>query len=367
MARKSSRTAPAPNRKGPRSPIVDHKTSNGHPQKQPPIDNPTNSPTANTAGGVTQSGAAEGNSCSTSSNGESDGEGSDADTSDGDEEIDDAGDGDVLAPSGLAVEECEDQAGHPIIHGERQSATEQREKVQTNGVSGPTSSSRVPKQIRRSGRKTPKQQTDDESDDECYDGVDDIIDSDEGEPDVEKLEEMNIIQSAECEASSKILVRASSKAMSETSEPWEGFDIDGGLSFSDVPYFDEQYGRTYPYPGILDSEVQPFQDTSVFEGFDSLPSRARSGSPPTRRVHFREPLIPRSDSSDIFSNDEDLNGLFSSTTAENSRPPETSSRSADDNGLDDGDDESIGGNSSGYESGFFEMAGSSTLILLSFS
>ena len=364
MARKSSRTAPTPNRKAPGSLILDHEASHGHPQKQPRIDHSSNGPTAKTANAVTQSTAAEGGSCNASSDGESDGEGSGAGASDEDGEVDDVGNGDALAPSGLATERCGDQAGRPIGNSEKQSASERSQRAQKHGASGPGSRSQIPPQIRRSGRRTAIEKEDYNSGDDGYNGVDDITDLEEGEPEVERLDEMDIIESEQCGAPSKMPVRAS-KAMSETSDTWEGFDIDNSLFLTDVPYFDEQYGRTDQ--GILDSEVELFQNTSVFDGFASLPSLPRSRSPPARRVHFREPLMPQSDSSDIFSNDEDLNGLFSSSAGVKPGPPELSSRGTDEIDEDDGDNESAGGNSSGYESGFIEMAGSSTLILLSFS
>ena len=289
------------------------------------------------------------------------GEVGDADSSEADEDDDgdddEDGDGDVIAPPGRTTKDHGDQAGHLVTRGEQQRICKAGKGTSAGKI---RNNNPLRQHIKTSKRNKLIPNEDHDSDDEAYNGVDDISDSDEDEPDMEKLEEKNIIESEEGERISRVVTTTSGRA-NETSDIWEGFDIDGGLFMSDVPYFDEQYGRTDQC--IFDSDLELFQTTSVFNDVEPTQSltQSPSPSPTTRRVHFREPVFPPSNRSNIVSNDEDLNGLFNPSKDLGMGPAELSYlRGKCDN---DGYEDSSEGNSSGYESGLIDMASSSTLTL----
>ena len=222
---------------------------------------------------------------------------SEADEDDGEDR-----DGDAIAPSDHTSTERGDQAGLLLPENEQQKihsagADYTSEIRERNLIPGQSSISRL--ESMTSSKLC-------ESDDEAYNGVDEISDSDEDEPDVEMLEERNIIESEEAGCASKAATTTPTQT-SESSDIWDGFDVDEGLYMNDIPYFDEQYGRTDQ--GILDNEIELFQLTSVFDDIEPSPLPQ---SPPSsaRRVHFREPVPPPSEGSDIPCVDEDLNGLF---------------------------------------------------------
>lgn len=238
------------------------------------------------------------------------GDDSGADAAESDEGNDEDGDGDAFAPSGRATEGRGVQAGHNNV----------------NSINYEYGS------------------------DDVYDCVDMISDSDEDGPKVEKREEKNIVESEEDGDLNTV------SAHVETSDGWEGFDLDDGLFLADVPYFDEQYGRSEP--GVLASEMELFKSASVFDDFTPPPL---SQSP--RRVRFKEPVIPASDTSDIMSDDEDLNGLFNTPEGQ-SMPTGAYLTSESQNNEDDEYERSSCGSSSGYESGFGDLIHSAKLILL---
>ena len=268
-----------------------------------------------------------------------------ANESEADEGDDENGDGDVPAPSDHANKECDDQAGHLIAEGEQQSAYGSRA----------ISAANIPKharfqleQLAASRRKFRSPFCDSHDDD--YNGVDEISGSDEDEPDVEKLEEKVIIESEEAGHISKVPASTPGKT-SESSDEWEGFDIDDSLLMSDVPFFDEQYGRTDQ--GILDSQMNLFQNTSVFDEIDPSPSLPQSPPPSARRLHFQKPVLSPSDSSNDATVDDGLNGLFNLSVApdeEVAAPPTFGGNDENDQGMNN--EANSGGYLSGYECGF---------------
>jgi len=341
MARKSGRTTNAGASATPASSTNDHDSSHKQSQKQPRIEQPGNGFTNTTTNHPTQAKGPLANTHRSSCSAEEGNEGSsDDDAAKADGEDDEDAQSDALAPSGRTTKESGDQAGHLVAEFEKHAPIE---KSLNNGGGGPEIRRPTPKEAGVSRRTAATESEGCDSDKEAYDGVDDISDTDEGEPDVEKLEEKRIIELAE-----------GGDAVSEAgaSDIWEGFEIDNGLFMSDVPYFDEQYGRTDQ--GILDSEMELFQNTSVFDDLEEpIPSLPQPKLPPRRRVHFREPVLPPwSETSDVISDDEDLNGLFNSSLGQDTEGGQTLSRVRQGNSEDEDEDDSSGGNSSGYESGF---------------
>ena len=267
---------------------------------------------------------------STSSGDDADGDVSNADVAEPDEDSDEDEEGDAFAPSG-PIEEHGDQAGR-INHdsSDRESALEERSGHGPTAFMGKTESIEAGLTLR-------------DSDDDVYNRVDLISDSEEDEPNFEQLEERNIIESEEAE------IPNNTPAYLEASDGWEGFELEDGLLLEDVPFFDERNGPTHS--NILDSEMELFQSASIFEGFPSPPQPSPF---PTRRVRFKEPIAQLSNDSDMDSDNEDINVLFSSAVT----PFLPSGR---DMGLDgpysdyEDDDGSSLGSSSGYESGWLNL------------
>ncbi|CAD6566705.1 MAG: hypothetical protein ASARMPRED_000117 [Alectoria sarmentosa] len=226
-------------------------------------------------------------SCSASSGDDADGDVSNADAAEPDEESDEDGESDAFAPSGRAIQEHGDQAGdidEDISNPE--SAFKGKKNLGLTALKGNTKAIKARLTMR-------------DSDDDFYNRVDLISDSEEDEPNVEQLEERNIIESEEADDVN------TAPAHLETLDGWEGFELEDGLFLEDIPYFDEQYGRTDS--NILDSEMELFQSASMFNGFPSPPPP----SPSPRRVRFKEPISQLSNDSDIDSDNGDINVLFS--------------------------------------------------------
>jgi len=119
------------------------------------------------------------------------------------------------------------------------------------------------------------------SDDDDYNGVDLISDSDEGEPDLEKLEERMIIDSEE--ENEKIIFPLPSPfyAPGTSSDDWQGFQLDDGLFTSDVPFFDDQIGHI---------ESEHFATVPNSDSTTVPRQRSSSSPPPARRVRFADDL-----------------------------------------------------------------------------
>ena len=287
-----------------------------------------------------QRGALSGASARKSS-GEDEGEAdvSETDVTDAEEDNDDDDDGDVLAPSDRAMGVHGDQAGPANNHGD------QKLRPLEEGDGACFENSAVDfKQTGTSIRNTGSQKEGCDSDDELYNKVNLVSDAEEGESDIEKSEEKDIIQSREGNNTTRLPAAVSISA-TEASDDWAGFDLEDDLFSTNISHFDEQYGANEL--SILESGVELFNSTGVFADFTSLPSLPASPTPTPRRVRFKEPILPSNDDSDIVSDEEDLNGLFNSAAA---MPPKDRSGLAQD--VDNNDDGSSVGSSSGYESGF---------------
>ena len=198
---------------------------------------------------------------------------------------------DGFAPSGNVAGKDEHQAGRFKEKMGPQETDTNKKRKRFSSASDCESSifyqSKSPKRIRKSKK------TEDTSDDEAYNGVDLISESEDEGPAVEQLEEKLIIDSEE------EMLTTLAMPLSDSSEDW-GFDLDGGLFLSDVAYFDEQYGRTDPV--TLANEIEIFNQTSVFDSFiDSPPT-----SPERRRVRFADsPSTSRNISNPLLSDSEE--------------------------------------------------------------
>lgn len=207
-------------------------------------------------------------------------------------------------------------------------------------------------------------------DDEDYNGVDLISDSDEEEPNLEKLEERMIIDSEEENEEAPFSAVGSLYAQDNSSDDWQGFHFDDGIFTSDIPFFEQGIGRIEPYPSAA---AQNSDDTTV-------PRRRSSSSPPpVRHVRFADDIssgfngIPTASSAnddifpDLFLNQDSLDPSFRQLI-ENDKDDNRQElidaglafRDAEEvedfqfekHGLEDGSS-SEAGSSSGYESRYF--------------
>ena len=273
----------------------------------------------------------------TSSNEEADG--SDSDGAEADLDDDDEEDADEMAPSDTIIQNSEDQTGHKIEMG--------MESIANIGEPHKCSPDNTANEERRaSRRKAPKSTRqmkgkNADSDEDDYNGVDLISDSEEEEPTVEQLEEKVIIESEEEYDGS---CKTPPILPSISSDGWTGFDLEGDLFLSDVPYFDEQIGRTDP--SILAEEIEIFNSTSFSQGFYDveLPPRLT----PPRRVRFAEDVQKSDKSSAVVSDmEQNHNQGYGSFGLDDGQE---GAGSANQNSEDD-DADSSSGRSSGYESG----------------
>ena len=268
-------------------------------------------------------------SSGTSNDDDADGDVSNADGAEPDDESDEDEESDAFAPSDRAIQEHADQAGHvngDIPHYEFNS---DRKPGDTS-----TAFQEKPEVVKASIAMG-------DSDDDVYNGVDMISESGEDEPNVEHVEERNIIESEETDGLNNV------PAKFESSDGWEGFELDDNLFLEDFPFFDEQYSRTDA--NILDGELELFQSASIVDEAP-LPSPSSSSS---RRVRFKEPISQISNDSDMDSDSRDINVLFSPDAT----PIVSSGGDIDmsDPCLDhEREDGSPVGNSSGYESGLHD-------------
>lgn len=258
-----------------------------------------------------------------SSDDDADGDVSNADAGEPDEESDEDGNGDAFAPSGRAIEEHGDQTGH--INGDdtdRRLVFEGKQRNDSTPIKGHVDVTETSVALH-------------DSDDDFYDGVDLISNSEEDEPHMEQLEEANILESEEANDLNI------PPAYLEASDGWEGFEIEDGLFLEDVPFFDEQYGRSDSH--VLDAEIELFRSASILDGFPS----PQQPSPSPRRVRFKEPISELSNDSDMDSDDGGINMLFATPIVPSSGNMSLSGPSL---GYEDDGGSSVG-SSSGYESG----------------
>lgn len=277
-----------------------------------------------------------------SSDDDADGDVSSADTAEPDDESDEDGEGDAFAPSDRAIEEHGDQAGH-ISEDISQHESIFYRKPSHSAPAFPDKTKAPEANI-----------TVGDSDSDVYNHVDLISESEEGEPNVEQVEERNIIESEEADDLN------TTSANIEASDGWEGLELDDGLFLEDVPFFDEQYCPTDS--NILDGELELFPSANIF---DELPSPLPP-SPSPRRVRFKEPISQLSNDSDMDSDSRDVNVLFSPVATP--IVPSGGDLNVDSQCLDhEDDDASSVGSSSGYESGLHSLILFAKLIFLLFS
>lgn len=341
MSRKSERNARASTGAASRSPDIDHTSGYKKSKRtQPRLEQSSNAYTESPPPKVS-SPSFEGThvSRSTSSGDDADGDMSNADTAEPDEDSDEDGERDAFAPSG-PIEEHGDQAGRI-----NRDSFDRESALEGNSNHGPTA-------FMGKSNNIEEKLTVRDSDDDVYNRVDLISDSEEDEPNLEQLEEKNIIDSEDADALD------TAPAYLEASDGWEGFELEDGLLLEDVPFFDEQYGPTDSK--VLSSEMELFQSESIFDRFQwpapPLPS-------PSRRVRFKEPIAQLSNDSDMDSDNGDINDLFS-PNATGALP---SGRDMDFDGPYseyEEDDGSSVGSSSGYESGWHNLNLSAKLTLL---
>ena len=269
-------------------------------------------------------------SSSTSNDDDADGDVSNADGTEPDDESDEDEESDAFAPSDRAIEEHADQAGH--VNGIVPHHESNLDRKPSNASTAFQDKTEVVTASITVG----------DSDDDVYNRVDLISDSEEDEPKVEHVEERNIIESEETDGLNNV------PANFEASDGWEGLELDDGLFLEDFPFFDEQYSRTDS--NILDGELELFQSASIV---DEAPLPSPSSSSP-RRVRFKEPVSQLWNDSDMDSDSRVINVLFS---------PDTTPIVPSDGDLDisapcldhEGDNGSPIGNSSGYESGLHDL------------
>lgn len=293
MSQKLMRQHRARSRAAPNPLAIDYEPGHKQPKKQPQM----HVSTANKA--VHKNRTINGTEGSFSHSGdEADGDEDVGDEDEDDEDEDE--DGDVFAPSGRTIEAHGDQTG--LCNAE---------------------------QI--------------DSDDEVYNGVDDISDSDAGEPEVERLEESDIIRSEEAHGSGK--PATFSGPTSDASDIWEGFDLEEPFFATEMPFFDE--GAEQAGSCFLDSQIDFNQADGPFDEAEPLASLSKPVSSARRRVHFDEPLFGASDSS--VTGDEDLNALFNTGMIASTEAILDFDFEGEENDVED--DGSSVGSSSGYESG----------------
>ncbi|MCJ1396930.1 hypothetical protein MMC11_000122 [Xylographa trunciseda] len=282
---------------------------------------------------------------------------------DGDNEEDDD-ETEAFAPSGMTTN------NHGRQTGRRHAEPTTRHLSKSNKRRWSTSGDEE-EQIGRSG-KVPRLAQDHttstaQSEDEDYNGVDLISDSDEGEPTLEKMEERMIIDSEEENGGGVVSRNFPTSPPSTTSEDWRGIGFGDDSFLSDIPFFDEQIGRTDS--DALANALDLYRESTPSQ---ILPSPELA---PTRRVRFADDVSHSSDSRtslatvdnsifpDLFMNQDSLDPTFRQLI-ENDDEDENHSITdgegsywdLDDNedfelerhGLGD-DSSSNGGSSSGYE------------------
>lgn len=187
---------------------------------------------------------------------------------------------------------------------------------------------------KRRGTKRNPVGTEEGSDEDDYDAVDLISNSEEEEPAVEELEEKMIIDSEEENGAVVQSPVLSAGPPSISSGGWEGFDLDDGVFLSDVPFFDEQISRNDPN---LFNEVAIYNAATSFEGFGSPSLEDEAVTcPTTRRVRFEEEVQRYSDSTSTDGSDEEEDGFPDLFMQQDSLDPGFRLLIENDNDEDDG-------------------------------
>lgn len=269
----------------------------------------------------------------------SDGDDADEDVSNDEDDEDEGGkgNGDALAPSDCAMTKHGNRAGRFKLVFKNGSSSTRKRRASSAGLE---SLDHRTKHARSPSRNAASYDESSNSDDEAYNGVDLVSDAEE-ESDVERLEEKNIINS---EDENKHGPAGTVGDTNEASDGWDGSDLDEEFFIPVIPYFEDQFESTEP--GILDGEAGFFGSGSESYRYEPLTS---SEWPTHRQVRFKDSMPPQSDSLDMVNNDGDLNGLFNTN--------EVAAQTVNDNTFDydNEDTASAAGNSSGYESGLFDL------------
>lgn len=281
-----------------------------------------------TRSGATDDGVAS--SQSTASSTEGNDEDSDGNGADGDDLDEDDGTGDGIAPSGSTIDQDRKQAGHISDKSSRYfSCSSEKRKRRLNTPDGDTNPPKALKRPRGVGQT-------DQSNDEDYNGVDLITDSDEEEQKVEQREESFMIRSLEENIHNPLNSSQPPCSVSSDGDDWSLWTLDRGLDLTDVPYFDSLIGRVDPGEMAEDAEIFRSARSLQNEPLEILPSLE------PRRVRFAEQAIPSTNRSESTSVDQGENA----TSAHGPEDPES--------------DDSCG-NSSGYECGFYSVQCNETL------
>ncbi|MCJ1476035.1 hypothetical protein MMC13_004700 [Lambiella insularis] len=301
--------------------------------------------------------------------GDNEGGESDASAEDTEEDGDDDDDNDepeAFAPSELLVKFESFQTGRTLTGPETRILGIDK-KRRLSGSSDEGDRFRRPAKARRYNHSYIDSNT--ITDDEDYNAVDLISDSDEGDPTLEKMEEKMIIDSEEENADTFVSQGVPPRPRSTSSEDWQGFQLPETLLLDEIPFFQEQLERT-----------DPDAVAGAFSLCDSAPPLRYplSPSPPAaRRVRFVEevsrgadrtssstPSVDRQIFPDLFMQQDSLDPSFRSLLESDNidenhsvTDGEGSHWDLDDNedfelekhGLDDYGS-SDGGSSSGYES-----------------
>ena len=297
-------------------------------------------------------------------------EDSDAEADGEDDDDDDDEEPEESAPSGKQRQKRRYQTGRPCTAGLRKIQSTMRKRAWSSSsedveeLTRPTKAAKSMPEIGGSVN---------ESDDEDYNAVDLISDSDEEEPTVEKIEERMIIDSEEENNIDFVPRTIKPRSSSISSDEWQGFDLEGGLFFSDMPFFDEQMGRM--------SHNDAASEGGLYDGGSILELDHSPSPPPARRVRFVDDVVTAYDSTsssnsdadnevfpDLFMHQDSLDPGFrkmiendNDGDANSTSDGEGSYWNLNDNedfelekhGLkDDGDSSDSCGSSSGYESAF---------------
>jgi hypothetical protein len=187
--------------------------------------------------------------------------GTDADKEDDNNDEDDADEPAVEAPSGIVTRKRRHQTGLSLTLSNTTLNSLSRgtkRELSTSTVDG------AEVRPRKQQKQKPLVEEDDSSDDDVYNAVNDISESEENASDIERVEEQNIIASVE-----------SAKPASD--DNWSGFMLDGVAVDDESPFFSEHFAVTEPNSEIdLTPQDVPGADSS-------MPSPS---SVPTRRVRF---------------------------------------------------------------------------------
>ena len=331
MSRKSNRNVHAPVGMAPNPLEIDHAPGHKKSKRNLPRPDQSNNTYTEKPAPKDSSPKRRGGHASrrTSSDDDADGDVSNADVAEPDEESDEDGKGDVFAPSDRAMEHGH-QAG--LINEGVSDCESTLEVEKSHGSTAFKGKSKITKPRATLG----------DSDDDVYNRVDLISESEEDEPNIERLEERNIIKSEEADD----FITASANL--EATDGCDRFELGDGSFLEDIPFFDECYDCMDS--NIFDNEREHLQPSSMFEGFPSPPPP----SPSPRRVRFKEPISQLSNDSDIDSDNADISVLFKSIPV----PTVSSGGNLELGGpsleYEDEDGSSVG--SSGYESGLLDLS-----------